>query len=767
MRNSRGRGLSHGIRRSELVAFALLLGAYVILAAAYGLATPDLEAPDAGAHFRYVAFLHDHPQMPAYDLPTANVSHELVQQPPLYYALVAALLPGADVQATVGYEQAVQTRYFEKGLGKRATVSPPDVDPKLVWPLRVARAVSLAGGLLLVAATWVLARSILRGRAALALAITAVVAFNPQFLFTSTTITNDVWAAALSTLAVSAAAVAAARSARPRVWLLVGALCGLATLTKYSGIITLLPVALLAVLLHPAWNWRSLAAAVPAVKDLLAKGLAVIAGFLAVTAVQFVHNFTTTGELLPMQPIRTLLPGLIRPEPLSLGELWERLAFLTRTYTGIFGYGVRASAGFFELVDAGLWLALVGCLIVLVMWLARPKRGAGGDLVRALAFSFVWCAALVFSLAVWIRIMIAGEQGRLLFPAAAAFATILVIGWIGWLPRRLQGWAALAVGAGMLALGIWQYQTVETTYATPPALAAPVTPSRMVDATFSGGMQLVGFDLPEGAATDFSKPLPLTLYFQAVAPVPEDYTLFIHLVDGENRMLYQYDGIPYQGRHPPRQWRAGEIFADHYEILPKPETATALAGQITNTLATLSLGFYPVLRPQERLPVLDANGQPTGDRVLLASVRIMPEESLPPPGEKAAAPGQAGAPRARWQNGIFLQDVTVVKQANGAPGELQLRWGAEQNGQRDYTVFVQALDAAGHLLAQVDQQPQQGRAPTSTWLAGEEIVDTLTFSQPLDGWRQVIVGLYDGTGQRLPLGGPAGGDHVVILQNPS
>jgi hypothetical protein len=142
MRNSRG----DGIRRSELVAFALLLGAYVILAAAYGLATPDLEAPDAGAHFRYVAFLHDHPQIPAYDLPTANVSHELVQQPPLYYALVAALLPGADVQATVGYEQAVQTRYFEKGLGKRATVSPPDVDPKLVWPLRVARGVSLAGG---------------------------------------------------------------------------------------------------------------------------------------------------------------------------------------------------------------------------------------------------------------------------------------------------------------------------------------------------------------------------------------------------------------------------------------------------------------------------------------------------------------------------------------------------------------------------------------------------------------------------------------------
>ncbi len=767
MRNSHDRGTLYELRRGELVAFGLLLGAYLILAAAYGLATPDLEAPDAGAHFRYIAYWHDHPQLPAYDLEAAGVSHELVQQPPFYYALVAALLPGADVQATVGYEQAVQTPYFEKGLGKRATVSPPAADPGLVWPLRVARGVSLAGGALMVAATWVLARSLIRGRAAPALAITAVVAFNPQFLFTSSTITNDVWAAALATLAVSAAAVAATRSVRPLAWLLVGGLCGLATITKYSGVITLLPVALLAVLWRPAWEGRDPASAILVAKELGAKGLAVAAGFLAIAGVQFAHNFMAAGELFPMQPIRTLLPGLIRPEPLSLGELWGRLAFLTRTYTGIFGYGVRASAGFFELVDAGLWLALAGCSAVLVKWLARRRHGESGDLVRALALAFAWCTALVASLAVWIRIMIAGEQGRLLFPAAAAVATILVIGWIGWLPRRVQTWAALAVGAGMLTLGVWQYQTVQTTYATPPALAAPVTPARMVDATFGGGMQLIGFDLPAGAATNFSRPLPLTLYFQAVEPVPEDYTLFIHLVDSQNRMLYQYDGIPYQGRHPPRQWRAGEVFADHYEILPEPGAAAFLSGEITDTLASLTLGFYPVLRPQERQPVLDARGEPVGDRVLLAKIRLLPQEARVSAGAFTAVQAQAGPGQAQWQNGIVLQDVTAAQQEDGAPRTLRLRWSAGQDGQRDYTVFVQALDDGGNLIAQVDQQPQQGRAPTSTWLAGEEIEDTVTFTQPLDGWRRIIVGLYDETGQRLPLSSPEGADYAVILQNPS
>ena len=550
-------------------------------------------------------------------------------------------------------------------------------------------------------------------------------------------------------------------------WLLVGALCGLATLTKYSGIITLLPVALVALLLRPARNWRSWDATGQVVKDLLMKGLAVAIGFLAFTAIQFAHNFAWTGELLPMQPIRTLLPGLIRPEPLTLGELWQRLAFLARSYTGIFGYGVRASVGFFELVDLGLWLALAGAAVLMIKWLALPKREPMSDLVSALLLSLAWFGTLLGSLAMWIRIMIAGEQGRLLFPAASAVATLLVIGWIGWLPRHIQRWAAIALGIGALVVAVWQYQTVQSTYATPPAVTAPLTPDRVVDATFAGGMQLVGFDLPEGAATHFSKPLPLTLYFRAVEPVTEDYTLFLHLVDSDNRMLYQYDGIPYQGRHPPRQWRVNEVFADRYEIIPKPQAAVALSTTLTDTLASLTLGFYPVLRPAERLSVLDANGQPAGDRLQLAKIRVQSTGVWAQASQALAVPQRQGAARARWDNGIVLEDVVVVQEKDGKPKSLQLRWGAEQIVQRDYTVFVQALDAAGNLVAQIDQQPQQGRAPTSTWLAGDQFLDDMTFTQSLDGWQQIIVGLYDGTGQRLPVASPGGADYVVVLQQPS
>ena len=43
-----------------------LLCIYLALALAYGVATPDLEAPDAGGHWQYVAYLHEHRALPAF-----------------------------------------------------------------------------------------------------------------------------------------------------------------------------------------------------------------------------------------------------------------------------------------------------------------------------------------------------------------------------------------------------------------------------------------------------------------------------------------------------------------------------------------------------------------------------------------------------------------------------------------------------------------------------------------------------------------------------
>jgi hypothetical protein len=83
-----------------------------------------------------------------------------------------------------------------------------------------------------------------------------------------------------------------------------------------------------------------------------------------------------------------------------------------------------------------------------------------------------------------------------------------------------------------------------------------------------------------------------------------------------------------------------------------------------------------------------------------------------------------------------------------------------------YTVFVQLLNPAGQVVAQVDQQPLAGTAPTTTWLPGEIITDPYTLALSAEvspGVYRLIAGMYNAaTGQRLPVAG--GGNFVELTQ---
>jgi hypothetical protein len=245
--------------------------------------------------------------------------------------------------------------------------------------------------------------------------------------------------------------------------------------------------------------------------------------------------------------------------------------------------------------------------------------------------------------------------------------------------------------------------------------------------------------------------MPLTLYWTTSQAIPANYTLFLHLADGENRLLYQFDGVPAQGRHPTRQWRPGQIFADSYTISVDEIAAPGLA--------TLSLGLYPYADPSQRLPVSDATGAPVGDRVVLGQVRLHTETETP------AEP--AAAPAATWEQGITLQSAEVQTDDQGRPAGLRLHWRSDQTLHQDYTLFAQVLDSQNRLLAQVDQQPQAGGWPTSTWRVDDMIADELMLNAATDAnlgdWQRVIVGWYDSAGRRLLLESPdAGQDYYEV-----
>ncbi|MEJ2207806.1 MAG: hypothetical protein P8129_02070, partial [Anaerolineae bacterium] len=92
---------------------------------------------------------------------------------------------------------------------------------------------------------------------------------------------------------------------------------------------------------------------------------------------------------------------------------------------------------------------------------------------------------------------------------------------------------------------------------------APPQSEHTVEATFGGAIRLLGYDL---AAMSGGEGLVLTLYWQAVAPVERDYTVFVHLVDAGDQILAQGDGPPLAGGYPTSYWRPGELVVDPHAI---------------------------------------------------------------------------------------------------------------------------------------------------------------------------------------------------------
>ena len=91
------------------------------------------------------------------------------------------------------------------------------------------------------------------------------------------------------------------------------------------------------------------------------------------------------------------------------------------------------------------------------------------------------------------------------------------------------------------------------------------------------------------------------------------YTVFVHLLDSDNRIVAQMDSEPLGGTHPTTEWQFGEIVRDNYGLLIAPDTPPG------EYLLEVGMYYLPTL---ERLPVLDASGSAEDDRVVLGRIVV-------------------------------------------------------------------------------------------------------------------------------------------------
>ncbi len=707
---------------------------FVVLATLYARATPPFEAPDAGAHYAYIVYLQQNGALPTLDERHAAISHQLVQQPPLYYALVAAATTW--LPAERGLELLNPNPHYLRGQTHRATATVH----KALWEARLAvwlaRVASMLGGLLALNASFLLVHLLFPDATWLALAVASVVAFNPRFLFSAATITNDAWAAGTAALAIWLMLRAARKPDHLWGWLWAGSALGVATLAKYGNLAIGAPAIFILLTNWQRIGWRQIVRATAT----LAIGAFAIAGFW------YVRNWLLWGEIAPIKPMLAVLPDLARDKPLDLSGLIALMPVLQNSFWGEFGYGVLAPPRFFDAMRYASLLAGLGVLICLVCALLR--RGVdvpmAGQTLYALILAVIWSSAVFVSLLNWMRLVNFTAQGRLLYSAITPIALLLVLGWQAFLPRRSQRFLQIVIPPIFCLLALSQLNVLTDAYRIPPAIVGSLQPDRNVHAVFENGAELVGADFPNGAAIDGKEALPLTLYWTAQRPIDEFYTLFIHLTDSQGKKVYQFDGVPAQGRHPTPQWIPGVLFADSYVLHP--------VAPVVDDLAMLTVGFYRHDQPTERVSLVDDEGAPVADVVTLAQVRLNRE--TPPCLDTPSV--------AQWENGIQLFDLESDIEMDGDLLTLRLRWGADRVIHTNYTVFLQALDSTDQIVAQIDRWPQNGVYPTSTWRSGDCIVDAYHFENLPQIWNRVILGMYDPQIQRIRLSD--GSDHVEIIR---
>jgi 4-amino-4-deoxy-L-arabinose transferase-like glycosyltransferase len=151
---------------------------------------------------------------------------------------------------------------------------------------------------------------------------------------------------------------------------------------------------------------------------------------------------------------------------------------------------------------------------------------------------------------------------------------------------------------------------------------------------FGDRLRLRGVELDTTAARPGGA-LGVTLYWGSLAPVQDDYTVFVHLVGAAPQPVSQADGPPAYGMFPTSRWERGDVVRDPHEVaLPPglpPGRYTVLAGlyrrsdgaRLAPTAAPVGLldrlGSWLARRG-----IGSTGPRADGDRVSLGTVEVRP-----------------------------------------------------------------------------------------------------------------------------------------------
>ena len=755
-------------RRWAWLILALFLGVGI----AYSLVVPPFETPDEPFHYGFARHIAQGNGLPVQDPANQGPWAQEGSQAPLYYLAAGWLTAAIDQtdfeamavrnpRANIGDPLYPGNKNFMLYSGRWQPLQGANL------ALHVGRWLSLLLGALTLWSTWRLAVLAFPARAVLPLLAMAFVAAIPQFLFLSASFSNDNAVIAASTFTLFWLARLLVKPVDAPVrwweWAVLGVALGAAALSKLQGL-GLVPLSGL-VVLFLAWRRRRWMVLVEAALFAGVPALA-IAGWWFWRNIALYGDWSGLGHLMEINGRRQ--------SELTLAAFLPEFDGLRFSSWGLFGwFNILLPGWFYRLMDAVTVVGLAGALLhTLRRWRTRG-RGTDGDdsSLYVLLMLWLWLAMMALLLLYW-TVQATGSQGRLLFPAIAAFAVLLVAGidfWLRWLPAtgRALVWSALLgllVAMSIYALG---WLLPRSYYASTPVATVP--PDAQPVAITYGDAETIRL-LAAKVGAERVRPgeaVPVTLFWQAPASLTHDYQLFLQLLGENGAEIANLTTHPGWGRNPTNFWQPGAIYADPYLL-----RVTGAVDAWSPLAARLYVGLVdPATAETTRLPLpaYTADG---------ASITPIAGRVVVEPGTAPDAATLGLAPAGSEFGGVIRLAATAVPAtwSGGDDGALavDLLWEAVGTPATDYTAFVHLRSAGGEQVAGFDQAPAGDRFPTSAWRDGDRIHSRFELALPAAleaGVYDVWVGLYEsnsGGALRLPVtdaaGLPSGDGQVRIGQ---
>ncbi|MEM7801593.1 MAG: glycosyltransferase family 39 protein, partial [Chloroflexota bacterium] len=619
-----------------------ILIVFVVTGSLYATLTPVFEASDELWHYPMIQHLSEGNPLPVQvtDPALAGPWKQEASQPPLYYymgALLTFWIDTSDMPIVRDLNPHVNNGEIRPdGNFNLAVHNNPNLNPWVgtLLAVRVVRFASVLLGVFTVWFTYLIGKEFDPKRPEIALLGAALAGFTPMFLFISGAVNNDNLAIPLASLGIllmirlirsqqavsfevsEASSSFTAQLLRPMPFgslLFIGVVIGGAVLTK-QGSIGLIPLAWGTAFIA---SWLAVRPAFFESKTTFSQGVnlliaALLRSFFALAIVflpilivagwWYWRNIQLYGDLLGWSAFIAVLGERETPAPIA--QLWdERWGFML-SYWGLFGgVNVPMATWVYRLLNTILVISIPGGGFYLFqLWRGHQADGPTATklsskpiLLRLIAqlldlvvtyFGLVVCilfsGAIVYGLIQWATTTWS-SQGRLVFTAMSALNLLWAAALVGWLGDANRRRLALALGGGMVLIGIAApFLTIRPAYRPAPPNDSTLcynipdnwTCIQPNEAVFSGLIRLNQAQVSDRLVKPGDQ-LEIELDWETVNTSDRDWSVFVHVVDPVlERPIAQRDMYLGQGLLASSFLPAGERLSNLY-VLTVPDGAIA------------------------------------------------------------------------------------------------------------------------------------------------------------------------------------------------